>query len=250
MTRQEDFNPPVPDALTYIVGDIHGCGEQLQRLLEKIDKDHVACGPAERRIVFVGDYIDRGDESAAILEFLHALSIEEPELLTCLTGNHEAMLLDFLDDPLGKARKWLRYGGMQTLASYGVPVPGSPDHLGAAELIDVAAALRSAMGGALVTWLKELPLTWRSGNLWVVHAGADPSAPMEAQERRTLLWGHDDFFETPRQDGQWVAVGHRHFDKPFARAGRMAVDTGAVYGGPLSAARITPEGETSFLRSR
>ncbi|WP_224816005.1 metallophosphoesterase [Hasllibacter sp. MH4015] len=241
------WQPPAPSERVYIVGDIHGCVGQLGRLLDAIDGDISKAGGAPGRVVFVGDYIDRGKDSADVLIFAGQILRDYPDVLVGLMGNHERMLLDFLDDPAGPAKRWLRYGGLQTMASFGVGAGLSADTKSMGALLDAAGDLRDAMGPELVTWLEHLPKSWNSGTLWVVHAGADPDAPMDRQADKALMWGHDAFLKQERTDGQWVAFGHQPFEEPFAEAGRIAVDTGAVYGGTLTAARVDPDGMVSFL---
>lgn len=238
---------PAPNELVYVVGDIHGSIEKLDNLLAQIDADVADSPGAPGKVVFVGDYIDRGDESADVLRFMADVTTAYPDRLIGLIGNHERMLLDFLSDPTGSAKRWIRYGGLQTLASFGVGAGLTTDSRNAGDLLDAAGDLMEAMGPDLVKWLSELPLSWSSGSLWVVHAGANPSVAMEAQQQKTLLWGSETFMKEERQDGNWVAFGHQPFDGPFAEAGRIAVDTGACYGGKLTAARIDPTGDVRFL---
>lgn len=240
---------PVPAARTYVIGDIHGCADRLEKLLRVIDQDMESLEDPYADLVFLGDYIDRGEESSVVLEFLHGVSRDYGAQVSCLMGNHEAMLLAFLDDPIGPARRWLRYGGMQTIASYGVSFSGSLEAPSSADLLDLSFDLRVAMGETLIDWLRHLPLSWNSGNLWAVHAGADPSRPMQAQEDKTLLWGHDAFLSTSRADGDWVVFGHQPFEHPLNEPGRIGIDTGAVYGGPLTALRAQPDGRIAFLQS-
>lgn len=241
MTR---WQAPAPDDLVYVVGDVHGCIDKLGLLLERIDADNA---DSAGRVVFVGDYIDRGENSADILRFMAQTTSDHPDKVIGLMGNHEKMLLDFLADPTGSAKRWIRYGGLQTLASFGVGAGLTQDSRNSGELVDAAGDLRDAMGKDLVDWIGKLPLTWSSGSLWAVHAGADPTIAMESQSAKTLLWGADGFLLEDRTDGNWVAFGHQPFEEPFALAGRIAVDTGAIYGGPLTAARIDPEGDVSFI---
>lgn len=240
---------PKPDTTVYIVGDIHGCADKLASLLDRLDADIAAAQDRDTHLVFVGDYIDRGDESAAVLAFLHDLSRDDAAAVTCLVGNHEAMMLDYIDDPIGPARRWLRHGGVQTMASFGVPLPAALDNPSMADLLDAASDLRAAIGDDQMAWLRSLPRSWSSGNLWVVHAGADPEVAMSAQDDNTLIWGHEMFYTAERSDGQWVAVGHQPVEAAFAAGGRIALDTGAVYGRSLTAARITPDGRVDFITS-
>ncbi|HID68102.1 MAG TPA: serine/threonine protein phosphatase [Roseibacterium sp.] len=244
MTR---WHAPEPEELVYVVGDIHGSIEKLGALLDRIDNDISRNPGTSGKVVFVGDYIDRGEASADVLRFMAQVTGDYPDRLVGLIGNHERMLLDFLSDPTGSAKRWIRYGGLQTLASFGVGAGLTTDTRNAGDLLDAAGDLMDAMGQGLVDWMTNLPLSWSSGTLWVVHAGADPAVAMDRQQPKTLLWGTEAFLQEERHDGQWVAFGHQPFETPFAEAGRIAVDTGAVYGGLLTAARIDPEGDVSFI---
>jgi len=242
------WHAPKPETLTFVIGDIHGCADRLSSLLVQIDEDCADHPDIEAKIVFVGDYIDRGEESAAVLAFLVGVQSEHGDQVTCLAGNHEQMMLDFLNDPFVKGKRWLRHGGVQTLASYGIAPPKDPQRPSAAELLEISGDLRSALGPELIEWVTNLPLVWNSNNLWVTHAGADPALPMSEQLDETLLWGTAAFLNEERTDGQWVVYGHQPVDAPVAERGRIAVDTGAVYGSSLTALRATPEGDVTFLQ--
>lgn len=236
------FPAPAPRRPLWVIGDVHGCDTLLVRLLTQIA---VRTPPAAADIVLIGDYIDRGDGSRAVLARLYELSQADPNL-TCLLGNHEQMMFDFLDDPVAHGRRWLRHGGLQTLQSYGVST-GDVTHRGAA-LQDTAARLRAAIGPEILAWLRARPLQWRSGNVAVSHAALDPGAPPEAQKHSTLLWGHPKFFKTPRRDGLWVAHGHTIVDTPGSNGrGRIAVDTGAYHSGHLTAVLIVPDGTVTTV---
>ncbi len=225
---------PAPERPFFAVGDIHGALHLLEDLfaqLEAID----AAAP----VICVGDYIDRGEESAAVLRLLAARGGRGAPIV-CLRGNHEDMCLAFLDDPGRAGPLWLRNGGLQTLASFGVGIGGGRS------LDEVRDDLAAAMGRDLIGWLRALPLSWRSGNVAVVHGGADPRRPIEAQEARHLLWGHPEFLRQPRADGVWVVHGHTIVEAPKAEAGRIAIDTGAYATGRLAAAHVT-QGAVRFL---
>ncbi|GAB5448069.1 metallophosphoesterase [Gymnodinialimonas sp.] len=242
-----EWTGPAPEEVVYVVGDIHGSIDKLETLLNRIDADTAAHAGVDSKVVFVGDFIDRGEASADVLRFMAHVTTTYPDKLIGLMGNHERMLLDFLSDPTGSAKRWIRYGGLQTLASFGVGAGLSTNSRGAGELLDAAGDLMEAMGQELVDWVSNLPLSWSSGTLWVVHAGADPAVSMEAQSPKTLMWGKESFLKTERRDGQWVAFGHHVFEAPYAEAGRIAVDTGAAYGGAMTAARIDPSGDVTFI---
>jgi serine/threonine protein phosphatase 1 len=226
----------------YAVGDIHGRIDLLERMLALIAADSAACSDGRRpRLVFLGDYIDRGDESRAVLARLAAAAHEHDngckgEVL-CLAGNHEAALLGFLRDPAANAR-WLRYGGLQTLAAYGV---ATPDEADAAGLAAAAAALAAALGPHL-DFVRDLRMTARSGTVLFAHAGLDPDAPPgappESQGAAALLWGRSAFLERGGPAGFGVVHGHYDAPEPRIAPRRICVDTGAYHSGRLSAVRL------------
>ncbi|TDL88149.1 metallophosphoesterase family protein [Meridianimarinicoccus aquatilis] len=237
------FEAPLdPDYSVYAVGDIHGRIDLLRRLLSRIEEDR-ATDPG-RPIIFLGDYVDRGEESKAVLEALFQVAQDNPETITCLLGNHEQMMFDFLDTPEQSAGRWLRNGGLQTLASFGVggiTEQPSPD-----EATRAANRLREAFSEGLEEWLRSRPLHVQNGNVHFVHAAVDPSMPMAAQEQKHLIWGHPQFSKAARSDGQWVVHGHTIVDAPVVEAGRISIDTGAWFSGRLTAARIEP-GNVDFI---
>lgn len=230
------FDAPIrPDSPFCAVGDIHGRMDLLSDVLGRLALD----GP-DLPVVFVGDYIDRGPDSAAVLRHLCALQSTDPERISCLLGNHEDMLLAFLDGSLHDHRIWLRNGGVATLQSFGISLSAkspAPD-----EVAQIRSGLQDAMGSELLTWLRGLPLVWNTGNVWVTHAGADPFVDMPRQDRTALLWGHPDFRRHARTDGQWVVHGHTIVPEVECRDGRVAIDTGAFHTGRLSAVQLSNEG--------
>lgn len=226
-----------PDQPFYVIGDVHGCDILLAKLLAQIAAE---ARPETPQIICVGDYIDRGEDSAAVLRRMHLLSLKGADTMTCLLGNHEEMMLDFLDNPEKKGARWLRNGGLQTLASF--KIGGVSQNTSGPALVQARDQLLGALGDELTDWLRALPTMWSSGNVTVVHAGADPEVPLSNQSRKTLIWGHAAFAVTPRSDGQWVMHGHTITPKIQAEQGRIGVDTGAYATGRLSAVRISREG--------
>lgn len=227
-----------PDAPFFVVGDVHGRADLLTGLLPRLEDSTRAT-----HLVFVGDYVDRGDQSREVLELLQDLHSRTPDRVVCLMGNHERMLLDFLEEPEVHGPRWLRHGGLQTLASYRIsPVSGPAS---SEKWADVRDNFRAALGPT-ESWLRALPLVWQSGNVAVVHAAADPALPIGDQYERTLLWGHEDFETVPRRDSVWVVHGHTITDVPQSAQGRIAVDTGAYATGRLTAAHIESGAVTFF----
>jgi len=203
--------------------DIHGCLSLLSHALET----------TKGQIVCVGDYVDRGPDSAGVLALLQ----NRPDII-CLMGNHEEMLLSFLDDPLQHGARWLTFGGQQTLESFGVKQQGT-----ATQMRD---ALRNAMGTATEGWLRALPSYWQSGNVAVTHAGAAPDLPIAAQDSKLLRWGHPQFGRKQRRDGIWVIRGHVIVETPSAKDGVINIDTGAYKTGRLSMAHISSTEGVTF----
>ncbi|WP_420326845.1 metallophosphoesterase [Mameliella sp.] len=236
-SRERDLSqkPLRPETPFFAVGDVHGCDRLLDRLLNRLDKMR----HPEALLVMVGDYVDRGEETSRVLRRIRVLSEGAGDLMHCIMGNHEKMLLDTLDDPVANGPRWLRHGGLQTLASYRVPpVLGQRPE---AEWLEMRDRLAEALGDSTIDWLRGLPLTWQTGNVVVVHAGADPALPIADQERGNFLWGHPDFRRTPRVDGLWVVHGHTITEAPKVDQGRIPTDTGAYATGVLSAALVEEE---------
>ncbi len=236
------FAPLAPDVPFAAIGDVHGCDDLLAALLAR-----VARASPGVPVVLAGDYIDRGPDSAGVLARLSAMQQADPGGVVCLMGNHERMMLEFLETPAERGGRWLRNGGDRTLQSYGIPVEDRDP--GGTELAALRDELLARIPAATLLWLASLPLSWTSGNVWVVHAGADPRVAMQMQQPQTLLWGHPDFHRTPRRDGQWVVHGHTIMHEPLCTPGRIAIDTGAFASGVLSAVAVTPEGGVRFLNS-
>ena len=189
------------------VGDIHGCLDQLQRLMAMVRPE------TSDRVVFLGDYIDRGPESRQVIEFLLDFGRRFPRSVF-LKGNHEAMFLDFLT---GRERlPFLLNGGQATLKSYedagGVTIP--QEHR------------------AFLTTLRPCFETER---FIFVHAGLRPGLPLAEQLEEDLLWIRRDFLDALDSDwGKTVVFGHTPLSEPFLAPGRIGLDTGAVYGRYLS----------------
>ena len=215
----------------YAIGDVHGRADLLDALLDRIEQDVARCTDGRRtRLVLLGDYVDRGEESPRVLDRVAQLAGAGA---ACLRGNHEAALLDFVADPVQGAA-WLEMGGLQTLAAYGVRPPRlrDPDDVAAA-----ATALVAAMGPRL-DLLHALATTDVSGTVVFVHAALAPGRPLAAQEEATMLWGNRRFLAEGWDDDWLVVHGHYAAAEPVEARGRICVDTGAYYSGRLTAVRL------------
>lgn len=216
-----------------IVGDLHGRLDLLEQMLARIAAEPDA---AQARCIFVGDMIDRGPDSLGVLRRLHGLNTENPAQAICLMGNHERMMLDFLEDPARHGPRWIAAGGAETLASAGIAAWGrTPVEV-------LAAQLHSVLGPQMLAWLADLPLWWQAPGIGVTHAGADPALDLAAQPEARLLWGARGTRARARSDGMWIAQGHDIVARARIAEGRIMTDTGAWRSGLLSAAWIDTQG--------
>lgn len=236
----------VGDERIYAIGDVHGRFDLLIGLLQKIEQDAETRTEDGRRarLVFLGDYIDRGEQSRQVLEALGQLAALNSPDLVFLRGNHEAALLDFLNEPEENAA-WLRFGGRETLASFGLSPPphGRSDR---AALVP----LRNALVQAITphrAFLEGLEPMHRSGDVIFVHAAVDPERPIEAQSDDALLWGHPGFLVDDPVPGLRIVHGHYDAPQPVRLPGRICVDTGAYHSGVLTALRL--DEDAAFLSS-
>lgn len=235
--------PLAVPGLVYAIGDVHGRSDLLLALIDQVLQDAAEAG-GRAQVVFLGDYVDRGDQVRDVIDLLIEIAGWDEIEPVFLMGNHEQMLLAFLRDP-SRGERWLRFGGLQTLMSYGVQglrdvrAPGALDRL--------AQGLAAAMGPHL-GFVERLAPCHRAGNVLFAHAGAHPGLAPEEQDIQSLLWGSADFAKLPRQDGIWVVHGHTVVEEPTVEQGRIAIDTGAYYSGRLTAVRLRGE-EMRFLSS-
>ncbi len=224
----------------YAVGDIHGCADLLGALIEMINAD---AGPRKRRLIFLGDYVDRGDDSKAVIDRLLAIRAAEPDAIF-LKGNHEEAILDFLEAP-DRNEEWLHWGGDKTLESYGVT------NIWSKAPTDLAAALADQIPQDHLEFLKSLEI-WRTlGDYAFVHAGFRPGVDLTAQKESDCLWIRGEFHNAaPEQRPREVVVhGHHPVKKPQDHGWRIAVDTGAVWSDVLTA--VVLEGTTRrFISTR
>jgi serine/threonine protein phosphatase 1 len=215
----------------YAIGDVHGCDAMLAEAHEQIADDLARRPAADHRIIHVGDYTDRGDNSAGVIDRLVRLTSADPRVI-CLKGNHDAMFAGFLADPDEYGTIWLANGAEATLSSYGVTP--SRSWWGGTDYRDLSRRLAEAVPAAHRTFLADLPLTARFGDYLFVHAGIRPGLPLDEQDPQDLIWIREAFLLDDSDHGVVVVHGHTPVTAPDIWPNRIGIDTGAVYGGTLT----------------
>ncbi|MEY4984040.1 MAG: hypothetical protein RIR62_2306 [Pseudomonadota bacterium] len=213
----------------YAVGDVHGCSALLRAALRGIRHDAAALG-GEATVILLGDMIDRGPDSAGVLDLVCAGG---GGLLGVL-GNHERMMLSFMADPPA-SRDWLGLGGFETLRSYGLTLSPQDSH-GARRMGQMLAA---HIPDAHLALLGGLPHGYRlnvGGRDYVfTHAGLDATRPLSAQREASVLWGRNGAGGYP---GLCVVQGHVVVGAPQVSDHLIRIDTGACTSGRLSVLRL------------
>ncbi len=229
---------------TYAIGDIHGHLDLLQQAHDLIARDQSRFGDAP--IVHIGDLVDRGEDSRGVIEYLRT-GIAAGRNWVVLKGNHDRLFAKFLDDMywqdsgLRPDMSYLHYkiGGATTLQSYGV--------LNAADrpLKKVHVEAVAAVPAEHRAFLAALPTSLHRGECFFVHAGVRPGVALDAQVEDDLVWIRKPFLEYTADFGALIVHGHTAIDRATHYGNRLNLDSGAAYGGPLSAVVI--EGRQAYL---
>jgi serine/threonine protein phosphatase 1 len=224
-----------PGQRVYAVGDIHGEADLLTSLLHAIREDSQRRAPAKVTLVFLGDFIDRGKDSAALLK---VFSLVSDEAVKVLKGNHEAALVDVYRGDEEAMAFWLRYGGRPTLDGLGVGIT--------ADMAETLARLRATLDSGIVDWLDGLPHCWSLGDYYFTHAGIRPRVRLARQDPDDLLWIREPFLSSKRRYEKIIVHGHTVENGPPMLGGnRIGIDTGAHENGCLTALGL--EGNAQWL---
>jgi serine/threonine protein phosphatase 1 len=239
--------PSTGGRLVYAIGDVHGRLDVLSPLLREIAADALAARPSEQPLlVFLGDYVDRGPDSRAVVDTVLALAADGAFEVAALKGNHEEALLQFLDEP-SFAATWMEHGAGPTLASYGVtPAATRTD---AEAWVRVRDAFDAALPPAHRRFYQGLELIREVGDYAFVHAGVRPGVPLSAQAERDLLWIRHEFLGHEGPHEKVIVHGHTPTEDAQLLTHRLGLDTGAYATGVLTAVRLHGE-EQRLMQAR
>lgn len=227
--------PSIPSGeRVYAVGDVHGRADLFEGLIDIIEKDDAARGRAHTTVVLLGDLIDRGHDSAAVVDRARRWAAErEVELIQ---GNHEEMLLVSRHD-VDAMRGFLKFGGLETILSYGVDAETAMS----AEIEELQALMNDAIPQDDFDFLDSFKKMVRIGDYVFVHAGVRPDTPLEFQTGRDCRWIREPFLSHRGDFGGFVVHGHTITPEPDVCANRVGIDTGAFLHGTLTAIGLQGE---------
>jgi predicted phosphodiesterase len=202
----------------FAIGDIHGCLEKLEDLIEII-----AANPKKDELVFIGDYIDRGSFGREVVDYVIGLK-DKFKKVTCLLGNHEQMFLNYLEG--AEEELYLYNGGKSTLSGYGIKSADLPDER------------KKKMPKEHTLFYRALLPYYQTKDYIFAHAGLMPGVPLEKQVTEDLLWVRHEFIDSNYDFGKRVIFGHTPLSKPLIMENKIGIDTGAVYGGKLTCVEL------------
>lgn len=233
--RRIDLGEALPPYTLYAVGDVHGCLNELLAVETRIREDIVA-SEAPGLIVYLGDYVDRGPQSAGVLNHLSGPNNDKRMRRLPLCGNHDAIFAAFARDPANHM-EWIDHGGRQTMLSYGIDIDElltrvrrRPD--------EVARVLQQAIPARHLSFIDVLPISLRVGPFLFVHAGIRPGVALPDQTDEDMLWIREPFLSVGPQLPFTVVHGHSPVPEPDFGRSRIGIDTGAYGSGKLSVLKI------------
>ncbi len=236
-----------PDAtLIYAIGDLHGRLDLLDDMHRRIEADVRLRTAPNRQVVYLGDYVSRGTDSPGVVERVLKWLPEGFERIA-LKGNHEDLLLRFIDGDIATGRHWFDYGGLDTLAAYGVAIEDHParDDASVGKLRE---CLVAALPPSHLAFFRALGVRHRTGDYCFVHGGIRPGIALDQQSDHDCMWIRGRFLDSDAEHGAIIVHGHSISATPVVRPNRIGIDTGAYRSGVLTC--LVLEGERrSFLQT-
>lgn len=220
--------PRVPTGTRYyLIGDIHGRMDLFAPMIGEIEADDERRGPADTTIVLLGDLVDRGPDSAAVVQ--RAREWMATRKVRILAGNHEEMFLESFED-IEVLRHFFKHGGRETVLSYGI----GGERFNEMTLEELAAALPDLVPQEDRDFLASFEEMIVAGDYLFVHAGIDPEVPLDQQKRLDLLWIREKFLQHEGTLPKVVIHGHTIFNEVVDCGNRIGIDTGAYRTGVLT----------------
>ena len=213
----------------YCIGDIHGRLDLLVGLESLIREDINSNRPQSALLVYLGDYVDRGPASRAVIDHLLTRKpLCQQEVF--LRGNHEQVLLDGLKSAAA-IELWCTFGGLETLVSYGLRprLPLTPE-----SLEDMRAQFEAALPPEHLTFFQRTRHSFETATHFFAHAGINPGSSLAVQKPADLVWIREPFLNSTRRFEKIVVHGHTPVPQAEIRANRINLDTGAYATGRLS----------------
>ena len=215
----------------YAIGDIHGCADLFAALMSLIRRDNASRPQARTRIIILGDVVDRGPDSKALVDRLVKYS-GSSKRFSVLKGNHEQTMLAALSGDLAAAEMWIKFGGDATLISWGV----ESDLIEKASTPVIMFRARQCIPPDVLQWMRRLRLYIQSGNVLFVHAGLRSGVPLRKQDPQDLMWIRHESIDDTIHHPLLVVHGHTIWeDGPHVQANHIGIDTGAYRTGRLTA---------------
>jgi serine/threonine protein phosphatase 1 len=234
------------DTVIYAIGDIHGRLGLLAAMHARIAADAQRRAAGRKLVIYLGDYVSRGEDSPGVVDRVREWSPPGFQRVA-LKGNHEDLLLRFLDGELDAGRHWFDYDGLDALSDYGVAIPDRQARDDAS-----VALLRECFAAALppvhLDFFRTLAVSHRAGDYCFVHGGVRPGVPLEEQSDHDRMWIRKAFLDSEADHGAVVVHGHSISQEPVVRPNRIGIDTGAYRSGTLTCVVLEGTGR-NFLQT-
>jgi len=214
----------------YVVGDIHGRYDLLSKIIDLIESNAKKHKNKEKKVIFLGDYVDRGLDSKKVVERL-TQGFDHNIKPIFLRGNHEEKMIDLLDGDISIAPSFFRFGGVATCASYGIKI--SPK-MNDKDYVKAAKEFIKKVPDHHKTFLDDTIFSISFGDYYFVHAGARPEVSLNEQKPIDQLWIRKDFMSSSYKFEKMIIHGHTISDKPDVKPNRIGIDTGAYATGQLT----------------
>lgn len=232
-SREPSRTPP--GTVVYAIGDIHGCCDLLDTLLQGIEQD-CAQRPRQRTVVvYLGDYLSRGSDSRAVVNRVMSWQPQTVGVLEIITlsGNHEELALRYLGGELEAGRQWFDHDGLDALADYGV-IAADASARDEASMLTLRDRFAQALPQEHLAFFQSLAVSHREQDYHFVHAGVRPGVALADQKAHDQIWIRKRFLESELDHGAVVVHGHSISDEPTVRHNRIGIDTGASASGVLT----------------